>query len=210
MSIFRRRLISNIIIPFGYTLLKYIENTSTAYIDTGFIPNYQTRVIADVQRNETHTRFGRICGAGRYNAPDGFMFDYEDADSLHIKFLNKWEWTIVDKAADNLRHTLDYNRNVFYRDGVELYTGDVLTPSDNVTTSSVDNLAIFTYITSYHSPLSTENFWGKVYSFKIYDNDVLIRNFIPAKRNSDGIFGMYDKVEKKFYGSANLSLFTGA
>ena len=39
---------------------------------------------------------------------------------------------------------------------------------------------------------------GKLYYFKIYDNDVLVRDFIPVIDNNE-IPCMFDKVESKFY-----------
>ena len=43
----------------------------------------------------------------------------------------------------------------------------------------------------------------------INDNGKPIRKFIPVKRKSDGMVGMYDLVEKKFYTSPNGVAFTG-
>lgn len=46
-----------------------------------------------------------------------------------------------------------------------------------------------------------------VYYCKIYDNGTLIRNFIPAKRNSDNVLGLYDIVNSKFYTNAGTGTF---
>ena len=39
----------------------------------------------------------------------------------------------------------------------------------------------------------------KIASFYIKDNGALVRNFIPAKRNSDNVLGMYDTVSGQFF-----------
>ena len=39
----------------------------------------------------------------------------------------------------------------------------------------------------------------KLYYFEMYDNDILIRHYIPCYRKSDGKIGLYDIVEGKFY-----------
>lgn len=49
-----------------------------------------------------------------------------------------------------------------------------------------------------------------VYSCKIYDNDVLVRDYIPVKRNSDNVCGLWDKVNEVFYTSSSGTNFTGA
>lgn len=48
----------------------------------------------------------------------------------------------------------------------------------------------------------------KIYNFKLYNGDNLIRNFIPALRNSDKKTGLYDIVNNKFYTDAGGSNFT--
>lgn len=50
---------------------------------------------------------------------------------------------------------------------------------------------------------------GKVYFLKMKENGVLVRDFVPVKRNSDGAIGMYDLVGKKFYTSPNGVAFSG-
>ena len=47
----------------------------------------------------------------------------------------------------------------------------------------------------------------KLYGFKMYDNNALVRDFIPCK-NSSGAVGLYDKVFGVFYSSPNSEAFT--
>ena len=47
---------------------------------------------------------------------------------------------------------------------------------------------------------------GKIWYCKIYDDDVLVRNFIPCKNPSNEI-GMYDTVNDVFYGNAGTDSF---
>ena len=52
-------------------------------------------------------------------------------------------------------------------------------------------------------------FVGKVYgNVKILVNDVLVRNFVPCYRKSDGVIGMYDTVNSVFYTNAGSGSFT--
>lgn len=50
---------------------------------------------------------------------------------------------------------------------------------------------------------------GKIWLLNINDNGKPIRKFIPVKRKSDGVIGMYDLVGRKFYTSPNGVAFTG-
>ena len=53
------------------------------------------------------------------------------------------------------------------------------------------NIRLFSGINKYYS-------FVRMYNFKIYDNDTLVRDFIPVL-DDNGIPCMYDKVEDKFY-----------
>ena len=49
---------------------------------------------------------------------------------------------------------------------------------------------------------------AKLYSCKMYNNSTIVRDFIPAKRISDGKCGLWDKVTKEFYSNAGTGTFT--
>ena len=49
---------------------------------------------------------------------------------------------------------------------------------------------------------------AKLYSCKMYNNSTIVRDFIPAKRISDGKCGLWDKVNIKFYNDENGGNFT--
>ena len=50
---------------------------------------------------------------------------------------------------------------------------------------------------------------GKCYGVKISEGNQLVRHFIPVKRKSDGVIGMYELVGRRFYTSPNGVAFTG-
>lgn len=52
-------------------------------------------------------------------------------------------------------------------------------------------------------------FTGRLYYCKISENDVMKQYWLPAKRKSDNMIGMYDIVRNTFYGSANSVTFSG-
>ena len=47
----------------------------------------------------------------------------------------------------------------------------------------------------------------KLFSCQIYDGNNKIRDFIPAKRNSDNVIGLYDKLNNKFYTNSGTGTF---
>lgn len=191
-------------LPQGYTEVEYIENQYMAYIDAGFKPNQDTRMYMNMQM-VTSNSGGRYISAGSCWSctPNTIAFDYE-SNTLHVKYANVGGWTTYsDVTMDYDPHEYDFNKNEFYVDGT--FVG-----STSYASFQCDyNLAIFAFVNAGSQGLDYEQFLGKMYWFKLFDNDTLIRDFVPCK-NSSNVYGAYDLVNDVFYPSANQgSAFTG-
>lgn len=190
-------------LPDGYTEVEYIENTSSAYINTGFKPNQDTRITCEMQC-VTSTNSVLHFGTGGWDKVNGMWLTYETGvnGTLHISWLGKTVWSTYSSVhGDYNRHTYDWNKNNIYKDGV------LVASNTYANYSCPDNLAIFTTIlngTSYETSLKM---LGRVYWFKIYDNGTLVRDLVPCVRDSDNIAGAYDLVNDTFYGSGNSNRF---
>ena len=197
------------ILPQGYQELEYIEADNEQYIDTGFTPDNNTRVVVDfmvtsyVSENPTYfsTLFcartsATISAYGEFicsqDIPNGTRSDY---DTQQVNQTGSVNYLLK-------RMTVDKNKNVtryFYNGSVVSTT--TITPS--------------TFNTPYNVFLFKLNSGGavmgypriKMYSCKIYDNDVLVRDFIPAKHNSGNVVGMYDLVTNYFFINAGNGSF---
>lgn len=194
-------------LPDGYTEVEYIENAypNKAYIDTGFKPNQNTRVIADLQYVRTNTH-PRAFGCGSWNSV-GYIFNAENGipGEWRWKFgANGNNWLTTGVNSDLNRHKVEINNG-------SLYLDDVVIGSTTVTTFQLtDNIGLFCFIQggSQGGSSSGEYMFGKFYSFKIYDNGTLVRDFVSCTRDSDSKAGMYDIVNDVFYSSANSDDFT--
>ena len=76
---------------------------------------------------------------------------------------------------------------------MKLFTNGIAVRNDN--TNSID--------VQYNDVL----FGGRIYSMQLYDNGVLKLDLIPARRESDGELGMYNKVNGEFYTNAGFETF---
>ena len=185
-------------LPSGYTQVEFVENQNQAYINTGFKPNQDTRIVAEMQC-VTSTNSVMHFGAGGWDRVDGMWLTYETGISgiLHVAWLGQTSWSTYGNGDYN-KHTYDWNKNILYKDGT------LVGSSTYGTYQCVNNLAIFANLqgegNEYPGGLYME---GKLYSFKIYDNGTLVRNFIPCTRDSDSKAGVYDIVNNVFYSSAN-------
>lgn len=194
-------------LPDGYTQLQYIESHGTEYIDTGFKPNQNTRVVADVML--TNIDLGNVIFGSRSEGendsigPDQFVTWHSKAT-----FMDNYgteDSTVVNLNGLNVRATIDKNKNVTSVNGVSVTHAEQ-------TFAPPYPMLIFT--TNQGGDPYGVNAFMRLYSFRIYSssedgNDLLIRNFIPVK-NPDGEYGIYDLVDGKFYSNAGTGAFTGA
>lgn len=70
---------------------------------------------------------------------------------------------------------------------------------ENTPTDCNTALHIFGRCTSTNNTSHSSSFTGTIYKFQIYDDNGVKYNFIPCKRKSDNVLGLYDTVGDRFY-----------
>ena len=98
----------------------------------------------------------------------------------------------------------------------ETYTGSVCANQHYYKASTaarnVGNMFIFSNFNSARGASENPSQFSsgfRLYGFKMYDNDLLVRDFVPCRQTNDiNINGLYDMVEGKFYPSYNNVSFT--
>lgn len=108
------------------------------------------------------------------------------------------QYTSVDVVNLGTRYTADKNQNVF------TYSGSTQTWTQTAETFS-NTIHMYLFARNYGTSFGYLK--GKIYNLKIYNNTALVRNFVPAKRNSDGSLGLFDTVFKEFYTNAGTGTF---
>ena len=176
-------------VPEGYTQLEYIESSKTQYIDTGFKPNQNTK--AEIKYQTPDTKSHCIAGCDTAWKSKGFSFYPSDAE-----FGNASQGSRLTRTGQITIDILD--KGVLYRNGTQSWA------STSQTFSCDWNFYIFAQNRNgtFNEPIS-EN----VYYCKIWDNGTLVRDFIPARRNSDSAIGMYDLANSSFYANAGSDAF---
>lgn len=180
-------------LPEGYTEVEYIQSSGTQYVDTGFKPNQDTRVVIDLQVSESHSGEGHLCSARSTSSGAFWILLYNNS-----KYTTRYgtQAGTALPITDRNRHVFDKNKNVTSVDGE--------TVQNNYETFSVSaNLPIFCRLTGTTADAFLS---AKLYSCQVYDNGVLVRDFIPCK-NASGVAGLYDTVNGKFYGNAGSGSF---
>nr|DAI43618.1 MAG TPA: hypothetical protein [Caudoviricetes sp.] len=175
-------------LPEGYAEVQYIQSTGTQYVDTGFKPNQDSRVLIKLSTSETgsHTVFGADIDWVDNGFALGVGFTHYGKETGTISGLN-----------NGSPHEVDFNKNIISMDG-----STVLAMGAS-TFSVPHNLALF-------ANNRAGGIQGKttmaLYYCRIYDGNTIIRDYIPCK-NAGGAVGLYDLIGQKFYGNAGTGVF---
>lgn len=182
-------------LPEGYLQLSYIQGSGTQYIDTGFKPNNNTRVVMDVMSTSSGT-FAFFGTRDTETANAYILWQLSDT-SIRSDYGAGQVQQTVDSAV--VRTTIDKNRDT-------CVFASLVIENEASQFTCANNLLLLT--TSTGGTVDTRKMSARLYSCKIYDDDLLIRNFVPVKNDSDQV-GLYDLVEEKFYANAGTGAFTG-
>ncbi len=179
----------------GYTPIEYLESTGTKYIDTGVVANEKTE--AEIQfliNSFTHLFFVSDGGWAKNNF--GLIVSgYAKTVNFYMNCDGYTDIGIITEG--NLKLLLS---GIYLNDvPVEITRGTIPSPT--------------AFTTKYTIPLFAHNTSGiigygklKVYFFRLWQDGILIRDFIPVL-DKDGVPCMYDLVEHKFYYNAGTGDF---
>lgn len=195
-------------LPEGYVEVEYIESSRTQYIDTDWYPTSKILAIYFTIMPLQNLATTSICG---------------DENALYTNA--RWLWTLYGQAQEGKQFPLigTWNNNRLSSYYITTPAGQIvsayLTYNDGITTCTSSNgdswvheqigdniiahlgtLKLFQNTNSQRSSI-------RMYKFKIYDNNVLVRDFVPARRISDSVVGMYDTVTQTFFGNSGSGEF---
>lgn len=187
-------------LPSGYTQLEYIGLSGSQYIDTGFKPNNNTRVVMDFYMKNDSKATQYIFGARTNTSTQRYDFLWSSSASSYTSLIyngNAVNYKLEGVEA-NGRHFVEKDKTTTTLDGVSV-------TSDN---TNAFTAAYTMYIgTCNNAGSALAGLTGSVYYCTIYDNGTLIRDFVPCK-NASGVVGMYDTVNNVFYGNSGSGAFT--
>ena len=194
-------------LPAGYTQLTYIESSGTQYIDTGVVPQSDSRLVCDFQYTSLPASSGvawnGCCAAG---SRDSLLFGIREGN-FSASACSPGGGSIVFVStgvpADEDRHTVDIQNSAMCFDDKSFATGTL----GNTFTAN-DTMYLFARHIGWSPGGANSHCSMRIYSCQIYAGDTLERNYIPACRNSDMVVGLFDLKNGKFYGNAGTGSFT--
>lgn len=182
-------------LPVGYEEVKYIQAAKRHYFDTGIIPTQQMTIFADYQLTRSgasQERYAVVFGVQQNdNGQPCFTIyvDYnESSEYVGCRTGNGNMLYSSNVKRDTDRHRLSLSFGKLITDGIK-------SEADWFTWESITRTVWFFARNGYSVSGTT---YAKLYSSKIFDNGILVRNFIPAL-DENKIPCVYDTVEGLAY-----------
>jgi hypothetical protein len=179
-----------------FQLLDFIQTTNQQYFNTGYFPGENTRIECEVLLMDNY---------------DNQIQELFGCDNFYIRY-NQYGNHSMDVSFGGNRTTNTVSLPYFRKIRIVMDRQAVSWYDENNQLISRLTLPSGTVYTSYH-PLwvGCRNNNGSVYcfgefclySFRIYENNSLVMDFVPAKRKSDGVSGMLDTLTEQFYPDEN-------
>jgi hypothetical protein len=193
--------------------LGYIEFDNDSYIDTGIAlgdgaVGINTKVEIRFSEKDGELFYDRVFGVfnqfGFYSVTQTSESWYTTygGSSYRFGYTGVWQDFIPD-----------YNVHTVVKDGNSTYFDGQLV-STITATQPTSSLNIFLGAENNNGNATTSNLDGNVYTFKIWQNDVLVRDLVPTARytcSSAVEYGFIDRVNNDaWYGNSGTGILTGS
>ena len=197
----------------GYERIEYLQASGTQYIDTGYIHDNSTKVDMRIKFDSVSQDYQSFYGARNSKT---------DTEKGFSMWLNKAKFRrAFGGSAGNIdSHTV--STSTIYDIHLDKSGACTATPEggeaiDLGSGTQGDSLAYTDYLFAINQYVVTAAYTGwkadfltraKLYSCKIYSGTALVRDFIPVRRTSDGVLGLLDLAQGKFYTNAGSGAFS--
>lgn len=201
-------------VPTTYTDLTYIKFTGTQSLKTDYYTNPKTHLVIDMQF-EANGNASASSGVNNYwMGPNGkptsgwFASNFGGNAGQYASIFYWFEKDFVSQTW-LVNYSNIYTRDTWtYVNNVVSFLGKNKTTETKTTTQ--DTALV---IGGYKSSTGVEKYFNrhnlKVYSFRIYEDGILLHEYLPKQRDNDGANGLYDTVTGKFFTSSSNNNLVG-
>ena len=188
---------AGISLPVGYERLEAVESTGSQYINSDYTPRAATPFVVELEGCWTSDAFSNYMLFGVCNT-DKNRYDFGRTGKGHSSHANAWNLGPAFSAngsADMADHhfMVNFATGVMTVDGEEVVTWSV--PSGR--TDAAQPFYLFARRTNSNAVNCQSPF--RLRACRFLQGGVLVRDFVPTKRTTDGKVGLFDLVESRFY-----------
>ena len=175
--------------------VEYLESSGTQYIDTGITQNSNIKAELSIYP----TAINKFIFGSRVNAAsDGF--------GIFMHSNNNGSWYSFFLSANAMIPGFEVNKKYdieFSKDGF-IVNNNLLEGPYTVEFTGTLNMYLFTINSA--GAVDNRSYIGKIYSTKLYENNVLVRDYIPAV-DENGVGFMFDRVTHTIFDNAGTGSF---
>jgi hypothetical protein len=183
-----------------YTQCSYIQSSGNQWINTGITGSGTTKVLIDFSIVSNPSGWWGLFGACVANINRSLLVGINNLSTITIQNGTNVYQDVAYSFALNSRYTV-------YLNPPYTYVNDVL-KSTKTPGSYTTPVPVALFWQNYSSSTSMAKARIKLYSCKMWNGDNLVRYFVPAVRNEDGVPGLYDIVSGTFFVNAGTGSFT--
>lgn len=183
-------------VPQEFQRLEYIESTGTQYIDTGVKASNTIKVEIKFMYKKLN---GFVYGGRTAGSSDAHDFIINASGAVFPQFAGQQSAVTSTYNKVGVEYTLIHSQ-----DGAYINDNRIKNYSSATFKSPY---SIFLFGLNQNDKLESRTFVGKLYYCKIYDENTLVRDFVPAL-DGNGVACLYDQVENKYYYNAGTETFS--
>ena len=185
----------------AYVNVKYLENTGTQYIDTGYVLQEDDTLEVDYEIPESalSIKTDKILIDARDNSNGVRISTYSGTYKWYARFGHNESKTST-AITSSMKGTFSLCKGRFVLNGAIVFDDLVFTA---MPTGTLKLLSGVNYETGAISAPS----YARISAAKIKRNGETIRNFRPVQRTADNELGMRDTVTGEFYSNAGTGVF---
>lgn len=189
-----------------YVELDYIQSTGTQYINTNYYPNQDTKIVLKMKTE------GLLQGTDAFNAFGTAGVNSRFGWWTYYYGSSYFRYGIEGGGRDSKISVATTFENADFTVTLDSSTAIIETPSQTYSYSVIPTnnftvelpLILGGHIWNNGASIGQCGCKYKLYSCQIYENNVLIKNYIPVKRKSDNKVGLYETISDLFFFSAGV------
>lgn len=187
-------------IPEEYQEIEFLKSTGTQYINTGIKSNSNIGFEIDLSMSNVQSSNYSVAFGGNTiyidnnNIRNAIRIDgrvVSGADN-GVNYKGRFIFSQTPYSLEltsNERVKIDLLNKILYKNGVQI--------ADLSATTFDNDTELYVFGAMHNGgALSTGN--TTIYSLKIYDNNILVRDYVPCYRLVDNVSGLYDLVNNQF------------
>lgn len=184
-----------------YERLEYLESTGTQYIDTGYVNttnHYGYWLDMEWGASPTSSFYSMMGFMASSTNPRAGVHSYSGTYMIGANATTNSSVVPITGERTIIYADFKSGDQRLYKDGTQI--------ANNTTSFNHSSNTLTTYIFARNNSGQNRS-KIRVYEAKMYEGNTVVRHYLPARRKSDGVLGLYETYTKEFLVNVGTSTF---